>query len=79
MALYKSGAYLTQSDDAAFDKEYSPGTAPPHSGIYRCMGCHREVVAEEQRALPPQNHHQHTPSQGTVRWKMIVYADHSPK
>jgi hypothetical protein len=79
MALYKYGAYLGESQDSVFDAVYSPGTVPPHSGIYRCMGCHREVVAEEGRLLPPQNHHQHTTSQGSIRWRLIVYADHRPK
>lgn len=79
MAIYKSGAYLTQSQDAAFDAEHEPGGAVPHSGIYRCMGCGREVVAEESRKLPPQNHHEHSSAQGKIRWRMIVYADHKPK
>ena len=80
MALYKYGEYLTKSEDASFDAIYKPGQAPPHSGIYRCMGCGREVVAEEGRQLPPQNHHQHDiKQQGDVRWQMIVYADHRPK
>ena len=79
MALYNNGTYLTKSDDKAFNSDYSPGTQPPHSGIYRCMGCGREVVAEENRQLPPQNHHQHTTAQGSIRWRMIVYADHKEK
>jgi hypothetical protein len=76
VALYKEFQYLKKSEDASFDAVHSPGGIPPHSGIYRCVGCGREVVAEAQRKLPPQNHHQHTPTQGAVRWKMIVYADH---
>jgi len=79
MALYKDGNRLTKSEGDAFDKIYSPGQAPPHSGIYRCPGCGREVVAEESRQLPPQNHHQHTTQQGAVRWQMIVYAEHREK
>jgi hypothetical protein len=79
MALYKNGNYLGKSEDAAFDHVYSPGQVPPHSGIYRCLGCHREVVAEQSRQLPPQNHHQHSTQQGAVRWQLIVYADHNPK
>jgi hypothetical protein len=78
MALYKNSQYLTQSSDAAFDKEYDPGSVPPHSGIYRCTGCGREVVAEESRSLPPQNHHQH-PGYTPVKWKLAVYADHREK
>jgi hypothetical protein len=76
MALYKNPNWLTKSEDAAFDKEYRPGETPVHSGIYRCVGCGREVVAEQERKLPPQNHHQHTQSQGSIRWNMAVYADH---
>jgi hypothetical protein len=79
MALYKYSNYLGTSTDVAFDKEHKPGETPPHSGIYRCMGCGREIVAEEARKFPPQDHHQHTTSQGSIRWKMIVYADHQPK
>jgi hypothetical protein len=79
MALYKYGAYLTESQDASFDSTHKPGATPPHSGIYRCMGCGREIVAEEGRQFPPQNHHQHSTQQGAVLWRMIVYADHRPK
>jgi hypothetical protein len=75
MALYKFGKYLNQSDGDAFDKLWNPGETPEHSGIYRCTGCGREVVAEHERKLPPQNHHQHPPGEGNVRWKLIVYAD----
>jgi len=79
MALYKYGNLLTQSQDAAFDAVHTPGQIPPHSGIYRCVGCGREVVGEHGRTLPPQNHHQHTVQQGAIRWRMAVYADHNPK
>lgn len=67
MALYKNGNYLTESNDKAFDAEHKPGQIPPHSGIYRCMGCGREIVAEEAKIFPPQNHHQHTQLQGHIR------------
>jgi hypothetical protein len=80
MALYKNGSYLQKSDDAAFDVDYTPGQQPAHSGIFRCMGCGREVVGEHTRTLPPQNHHQHNvQQQGAVRWRMIVYPDGSEK
>ena len=79
MALYNNINYLTQSNDNAFSVDYNPGTQPPHSGIYRCMGCGHEVVAEQSRQLPPQNHHQHSAAQGHIRWRMIVYADHREK
>ncbi len=76
MALYKEEKYVKKSDDKAFDTTFNPGQAPEHSGIYRCTGCGHEVVAEQSRQLPPQNHHQHTTSQGPIRWKMLVYAQH---
>jgi hypothetical protein len=78
VALYKDGQYLTKSDDDAFEKIYDPGSTPPHSGIYRCTGCGREVVAEASRSLPPQNHHQHSNSTA-VKWKLVVYADGQAK
>lgn len=79
MALYNNNIYLIQNNDKAFTVEYNPGDQPPHSGIYRCTGCGREVVAEENRRLPPQNHHQHSVLQGLIKWRMIIYADHQPK
>lgn len=74
MALYKSATHLTQSTHANFDTIHQPGSKPPDSGIYRCVGCGREISHNAGNSLPPQNHHQHTPSQGTIRWQMIVCA-----
>jgi hypothetical protein len=79
MARYKHKEFLVQDDDTAFDPDHRPGAAPQHSGIYRCMGCGREIVAEQDREFPPENHHQHTTQQGAIRWRLIVYADHLPK
>jgi hypothetical protein len=79
MALYKHVQYLTQTNDAAFDLDHKPGQLAPFSAIYRCMGCQKEVASNQHQPLPPQNDHQHTPQQGAIRWRMIVYADHKPK
>lgn len=79
MALYKNENYLKKSTDGAFDHDYGPGTAAPHSGIYRCMGCAKEVASNHGEPLPPQNSDQHTSSQGPIRWRLIVYADHEGK
>lgn len=79
MATYKHAAYLGQNNSAEFDKEHKPGDAAPHSGIYRCTGCGKEVASNAGEPLPPQNHHQHNAIQGPIRWKLIVYADHQPK
>jgi hypothetical protein len=79
MAMYKNGAYLQQSQDAVFDTDHKPGGTTPHSAIYRYMGCGRELVSERSKRFPPQNHHQHTPAQGHISWRIIVYADHDPQ
>ena len=79
MALYKVGGYLGTSDDVAFDKDHNPGIQAPHAGIYRCMGCHMEIGIAYGHTLPPQGHHTHTTGQGSIRWRLIVWADHNPK
>jgi hypothetical protein len=73
MALYKNGNYLTQSKDQAFDATHQPGTAAPHPGIYRCIACGDEIAIAGGHTLPPQNHRQHSPSQGQILWQLLVY------
>ncbi|KAF1720998.1 protein L [Pseudoxanthomonas mexicana] len=73
MALYKHGNYLTQSQDAAFDAVHGPGTAAPHPGIYRCTSCGDEIAIAGGHTLPPQNHRQHNPANGQIRWQLLVY------
>lgn len=73
MALYKNPSYLQKSDHEAFDKTHNPGAVTPHSAIYRCVVCGREIVSETGKPLPPQNHHQHAASAGGIRWQMTVY------
>jgi len=79
MASYKNASYLVQNNGAAFDQDHGPGIPAPNAGIYRCMGCHREIGIALGHILPPQGHHSHTAAQGTIRWRLIVYADHNPK
>jgi hypothetical protein len=74
MALYKYANFLMQTNSAVFDEEYSPGTATPHSGIYRCKGCGNEIAANIGNPLPPENHHVHSVLQGRIRWQLIVWA-----
>ena len=73
MAFYKYAKYLSLSDDVKFDTLHNPGADTPHSGLYRCEGCGREIAANSGNPLPPQNHHQHTASQGHIRWRLIVW------
>jgi len=74
MALYKNGSYLAQSHHEAFDTLFVPGDRPANSGIYRCESCGDEIAANKDQPLPPQNHHQHAPGLGRIKWKMIVFA-----
>ena len=76
MALYKYNQYFSQSNDTGFDKLYSPGDICPYSGIYRCESCGDEIAANKNTPLPPQNHHQHAPTQGRIQWKLIAAAQH---
>lgn len=78
MALYQSSTHLYQVSDQQFDRDYGPGDTTAWSGIYRCRGCGREVVHTVDRHLPPQNHHQHTSSQGSIRWRLIVTDSSDP-
>jgi hypothetical protein len=72
VALYKYATNLHAITNEEFDKIYGPGMTVAWSGIYRCEGCGREVVHTTGKPLPPQNHHQHTYSQGTIRWRLVV-------
>ncbi len=70
--LYKYTQFVKQWDNGEFDKLYEPGSSGGWSGIYRCHGCGREVVHTMGKPLPPQNHHQHTLSQGKIQWRIVV-------
>jgi len=72
MALYKDGEYLHQSTHAAFGTVYTPGQIAPYSGIYRCTNCGDEDACNAGNPLPPQNHKQHNPARGAIRWKLLV-------
>jgi hypothetical protein len=72
MALFKHEQFLTKLNNAAFDKLQSPGMVTTYSGIYRCEGCGHEVTSVHNHTLPPQNHHQHSAAEGTIRWRLVV-------
>jgi hypothetical protein len=74
MAYYKYPAYLTQFNDSMFDALHTPGQQVVYSGIYLCEGCGKEISHNSSVSLPPQNHHQHTIAQGSIRWRLIVWA-----
>jgi hypothetical protein len=64
-----------QVADAIFDAVHTRGSASRRSAIYRCTGCGKEVVSEEGKPLPPQNHHTHSRAL-PIRWRLQVYAQH---
>ena len=74
MALYKYQQFLAQSDHNAFDSVSTPGSNTEHSGVYRCETCGDEIASNKGNPLPPQNHHQHAPALGPIRWRLVVYA-----
>jgi hypothetical protein len=78
MALYKRATEVNPSTDAAFDTHHHPGGVVPHSGVYRCLGCGREIASNAGTTFPPQNHHQHTTNLGSIVWRLGVYAQGNP-
>lgn len=74
MAAYKYSQFLSVNSHDVFDKVFTPGTPAPFSGIYRCEACGNEDACNYSLPLPPENHHQHKPGQGSVRWRMVVGA-----
>lgn len=72
MALYKYAAFISTSQDAAFDQLTNPSTAAPWPGIYRCHACGHEIAIASGHTLPPQNHHQHRPGLGPIQWRLVV-------
>lgn len=77
MAWYKDPAYLKQINNDAFDAIHNPGTKCPYSGVYRCETCGHEVASNQGDPLPTQNHNQHDPRLGAIRWRLIVFAKHN--
>ncbi|QDW67679.1 hypothetical protein FPZ22_12990 [Luteimonas granuli] len=74
MASFKYAGFLQHNDSTAFDALLAPGTIAHNSGIYRCGACGDEIAANKNNPLPPQNHHQHAPGVGPIRWQLIVFA-----
>lgn len=74
MAWYVDGSVLVKSDgsNAWWKTIYDPGAVVPVSGIYRCIGCKREITSNSGDPFPPQNHHQHDRTQGDIRWKLNI-------
>ena len=72
MAYYKHTQNLQQSNGNAFDYTYGPAQTVPHSGIYKCDNCKREIASNKDDRFPPQNHHQHPNPATPIKWRLIV-------
>lgn len=72
MALYKNPDDLERNSSDAFDQINEPSTSAPWPGIYKCIACGHEIAIAAGHALPPQNHHQHRPGIGRIRWQLVV-------
>ena len=73
MIRYKYQDFLTQVNAELFDRIFEPGERTVFSGIYRCPGCGNAITSVAGNTLPPQNHHEHTPQQGKIRWQLAVW------
>lgn len=78
MANYKDDTYMTMVVEDVFNTDHRPSTHAPLAGIYRCTGCGREVAAAAQQPLPAESHHHHSINKGSIRWRLIVFANHDP-
>jgi DNA-binding MltR family transcriptional regulator len=74
MAWYKDLKHLAKSTTEAdhWNKTYGPADDVPVSGIYKCLGCTKEITSNAPDKFPPQNKHQHDPGDGEIKWKLIV-------
>jgi hypothetical protein len=74
MAHYKYAQFLAKVEGAAYDTLWKPGEIAVNSGIYRCEACGHEDACNKGNPLPPQNHAQHDPKQGQIKWRLVVFA-----
>jgi hypothetical protein len=77
MASYKHDEFLKKSCGAAHDELHLAGSAAPYVGVYGCDGCGNDVVAPLGSSLPNADHHRHLNKEGTIRWRLIVFANHA--
>lgn len=73
MALYRDDKRVLRAKEGpAWEKIWKPGETPDFAGIYRCEGCGDEIASNKSVRLPTQNHRQHSPNQGDIRWRLLV-------
>jgi len=74
LAYYKYLAELSHEKGFQYDARHKPGEVVPLSGIYKCTGCGKSIVASQDSRFPAQNHHQHAPAEGPIQWRLTVKA-----
>ena len=75
MAIYPTDSpHVKSGSGGAFDNTHKPGSIVPFSGIYRCDNCGHEDACNKGDPFPSQNHKQHSPSCGTIAWRLLVFA-----
>jgi hypothetical protein len=74
MAWFITSSQLKESSGEGewWKKVHAPAETVPLSGIYKCTGCKKEVTSNAGDKFPPQNHHQHSQTQGQIRWQLNV-------
>lgn len=74
MATYLVGTNVkpNATNSQEWQALHGPGSEVPHSGIYACTECLKEVACNAGDKFPPQNHDQHGPNSKTVSWKLLV-------
>lgn len=71
VAYFKHRKYLTLQEGSEFDDLHPAATLAPLSGIYRCEGCGRSIVATGAQLLPDADHHAHG-NPKPIAWRLIV-------
>lgn len=79
VAWYIDAALIEASDGdkSWWDGEFLPGAKVPVAGIFRCIGCCREIALARNGNLPPGGHHQHEEKARPIAWRLIVRANTS--
>lgn len=71
MAYYQNANSLIQLSDPRFDKTFRADETVDFAGIYKCVGCNREIAVDYR--FPSEEQHPHSESEGEVLWKLIVW------
>ncbi len=71
LAYCKYVRHLVVQTGSEFDDVHAADTPAPLSGVYRCEGCGRSIVARNGAPLPASDHHAHGDAR-KVEWRLIV-------